>query len=114
MRVDLPELHLDSQKMPTIAQNISKAQENGAPSTLTKITDTSAIRENRRNALRGIPSTPSGFSRDEYPFASTLEGGVGASVMTVSNAEHSLQAVALSNFYRTITDGDRFEVIIDW
>jgi len=38
---------------------------------------------------------------DEYPFASTFQGGAGASVEAVPELEHQTQRVHLSSFYRT-------------
>lgn len=41
----------------------------------------------RRASLRGIPTRP-GFDRDEYPPASSLEGGAGADVRYVPSSDN--------------------------
>lgn len=43
---------------------------------------------------------PSGYSWDEYPFASTFEGGEGASVMAVPISEQGKQAIKNRTFYQ--------------
>ena len=55
-----------------------------------------------------------GMSCDEYPFASTYEGGTGAVIAAVPIKENSSQGGQLSAFYRrnSIQDGDCFEVQI--
>jgi hypothetical protein len=51
-------------------------------------------------------------SPDEYPFASTYEGGSGAQVLGVPLAEQRIQGGSLSRFYQqnNIGDGDQFLV----
>jgi hypothetical protein len=41
-----------------------------------------------------------GWSLDEYPFASTKEGGNGAQVLCVPNSEQLTQSIDLNSFYR--------------
>jgi len=53
----------------------------------------------RRAALADYPPLPTGMSYDEYPFASTTEGGKGAYVTAVPKAEQDSQGGALSTFY---------------
>ena len=66
----------------------------------------------KRDALRGEKAASPGKSLDEYPFASTKEGGKGASVEAVSVKEQSIQGGQLSQFYKKnkIKDGDSFNV----
>ena len=54
------------------------------------------------------------MSCDEYPFASTYEGGTGAVIAAVPIKENSSQGGQLSAFYRKndIQDGGCFEVKI--
>lgn len=47
-------------------------------------------------------------SCDEYPFASTREGGAGASVRCVPSGTNSSQGGTLSQFYKNLKDGDYF------
>jgi RHS repeat-associated protein len=105
-----PVLHVSSQKYPTIGPHIKDAQKAGRqPSILTRTTNRALIDRNRDAATRGV----SGL--DEYPFASTYEGGAGASVKPVPWSEHRHQGLDISNFYRkfNINDGDRFKVVVD-
>ena len=54
--------------------------------------------------VQGVP--------DEYPFASTYEGGKGAFVADVPQSEQNIQGGVLAQFYRIygIQDGDQFKV----
>ncbi|XHC26851.1 MAG: NucA/NucB deoxyribonuclease domain-containing protein [Phycisphaerales bacterium] len=53
-------------------------------------------------------------TRDEYPFASSREGGRGAWVGHVSKREQNAQGAVLTNFFRRhrVGFGDRFRVRI--
>ena len=53
-------------------------------------------------------------SCDEYPFASTLQGGYGAQIMGVPGTEQRTQAGEISGFYRRnkIADGRMFLVYV--
>lgn len=59
---------------------------------------------------KGIPRA----SHDEYPFASTREGGAGAWVGPVPVAEHSQQGKILRDFYQSFgyVAGTRFRVVV--
>jgi hypothetical protein len=63
---------------------------------------------NRAAALEGVPNI-AGLSRDEYPFASSQEGGQGSWVGHVEPAQQSAQGALMSNFFRAdgIVAGDR-------
>lgn len=65
-------------------------------------------------ALRGREPAQTGFSLDEYPFASTVEGGAGSTVRAVPVAEQNYQGGVLSSFYqhKGVNVGDRFRVRI--
>jgi hypothetical protein len=67
--------------------------------------DPIARKNNRTRALSETPScTPilgSTWSRDEYPFASSKEGGRGARVMCVPVSEQLTQSADLPDFYAT-------------
>jgi hypothetical protein len=54
-----------------------------------------------------------GYSRDEYPYASTLECGTDAFVAYVPEKEQQIQGGQLSGLYRNLKNGDRFKVVLD-
>ncbi len=102
--------------MPNIADNIDEAIEAVHPTVLTREADKAAIKANRKAALNGVEPASPGNSLDEYPFASTKEGGLGANVKSVPVKEQSIQGGTMSSFYQNnnIKDGDKFIVeIID-
>ncbi len=106
-----PVLTIDSEKLPNIANNIESAIARGHPSTLSRITDTDTIRANRKLATQGFngPDSP-----DEYPFASTAQGGLGAQILGVPIGEQRIQGGTISSFYQknNIGSGDIFDVVI--
>ncbi len=106
---ELPTLNIDLDRMPNIAENIQNAQANGAPDILTRTTDQARIAANRAAACIDFCGTG---SPDEYPFASTYEGGKGAFVADVPQSEQNIQGGVLAQFYRIygIQDGDQFKV----
>jgi hypothetical protein len=108
---ELPVLGIDSGKMPNISNNIKNAQANGAPSVLTRTTNQALINSNRSAATSGFTGIG---SPDEYPFASTYEGGSGAFVSGVPLTEQRIQGGVLSSFYQNnnIGDGDCFVVCV--
>jgi hypothetical protein len=55
------------------------------------------------------------MSLDEYPFASTVEGGSGAFVTAVPVAEQHYQGGKLSSFFQnnSIAPGDKFRVVFE-
>jgi len=81
---------------------------------LTRLEGESQINANRRAALRGQSAPDSTQSLDEYPFASSQQGGAGARVMAVPRGEQSIQGGTLSRFYQNynINHGDPFLVQI--
>jgi RHS repeat-associated protein len=64
----------------------------------------------RAISLKGIP-TKKDNQRDEYPYASTTEGGSGALVTYVPSRENSIQGGMLGGLYKKINDGDPFLVL---
>lgn len=52
-----------------------------------------------------------GLQRDEYPYASTEEGGAGAAVAYVPAAENSTQGNQLKALYSGLDPGDHFLVL---
>ena len=107
-------LEVSRSRTPQIADNIVEAIAEGRPSTLTRIEGRAAIRANRRAALRGQRAPSSTQSLDEFPFASTAEGGAGARVRPVPRTEQNIQGGELSQFFQrnNIRAGDRFDVRI--
>ena len=106
----IPILFINGFKMPAIAWHIALAQAAGAPIVLTY--DKNPIAQNDRweEACGGTPRIL-GFSCDEYPFASTFEGGVGASTALVPPREQSIQGGVLRQFYKGFQTGQQFLVI---
>jgi hypothetical protein len=109
---DLPTLSIDAKKMPNIAGNIATAQVSGQPSILTRTTDQTILNAIRATACTGYCGS---LSPDEYPFASTYEGGAGAQIRGVPIREQRIQGGTLSKFYlnNNIGDGDKFKVRVD-
>ncbi len=67
---------------------------------------------NRPLAQKGaVNYDPDNYWLDEYPFASTVEGGVGASVMMVDKREQRIQGGQISSMYNWVNPGDRFFVL---
>ncbi|PSU84437.1 hypothetical protein C0W42_22055 [Photobacterium kishitanii] len=107
-----PKIAFSKTHTPNIAENIENALKNGAPKTLNRVTNKSEIRKNRRKALRGMKAPDKGLSLDEYPFASSKQGGEGAFVKPVPVTEQNIQGGMLSSFYKKhkLNDGDNFDV----
>ena len=89
---DLPTLEFDAQRMPNIARNVQSALDEGHPSILTRTTNEDLINANRAAATGGFsgPGSP-----DEYPFASTYEGGAGARAAGVPLNEQHIQGAVI-------------------
>ncbi|MDR7380953.1 polymorphic toxin-type HINT domain-containing protein [Promicromonospora iranensis] len=107
----VPKVTFSRTKGPGLGKNFDNAVAAGEPTRLTKVS--AAARDaNRRAALRGQPPAPAGQSLDEYPFASSAEGGAGSHVMAVPRAEQNYQGGVLSAFYQkhNIQPGDQFDV----
>lgn len=83
------------------------------PSILTRETDPAIIAANRSAACAGFCGVG---SPDEYPFASTVEGGAGAWVAGVPVGEQYIQGGTLAQFYARngIGQGDQFQVLVRW
>ncbi|MGP8199412.1 MAG: NucA/NucB deoxyribonuclease domain-containing protein [Limisphaerales bacterium] len=106
----LPELQIVASKYPELAENILNAQLAGHPQVLTVGGDIAA---NRAAALEGIPNIP-GLSRDEYPFASSMEGGEGAWVGHIPVAQQNAQGGLISRFLiqNNLSAGSQYMVLI--
>jgi len=106
----LPQLEISASKYPDLAENILNAQQTGNPSLPTAGGDIAA---NRAAALEGVPNIP-GLSRDEYPFASSMEGGQGAWVGHIPVSQQNAQGALIKNFINAnnITPGMQYKVVI--
>ena len=112
---DLPTLQFSKSETPNITNNIEKAINDGASNILTRETSKSQIRANRRAALKNMEGIRNpGQSLDEYPFASSKEGGKGARVQAVPIQEQNIQGGKMSQFYQKndLNNGDKYKVEI--
>ncbi|BCW86100.1 type IV secretion protein Rhs [Arthrobacter sp. NicSoilE8] len=111
---DIPTVYFQRSLAPTIEQNFNNAVAGGAPLQLTRMEGKAKIEQNRYQAKKGLGGASAGprMQWDEYPFASTYEGGYGAYMMAVPQKENQYQGQILSKFYRDsgIRDGGRFNV----
>ncbi len=115
---NLPVLVIESQRMPYIAAHIRDAQAAGYPSVLRRLKNKTQSERNRDAACAELPSPrPSGMQCDEYPFASTYEGGANSSARLVPEKEQEIQGGVMSGFYRrranNIQDGTPFIVRVN-
>jgi hypothetical protein len=109
-RERLPVFIVHSKRTPAIAAHIRAAQAAGKPAILHRVVPTPPDR--RPGACRGWRGPG---SCDEYPFASTREGGPGkASIAGVPVQEQRRQGGDLLGFYRRhrIGNGDPFVVVV--
>lgn len=100
--------------LPNIKANILNQMAKGAPSWLTRLTDPTQIAANRNVFCPPSIPRPAGKSCDEYPFASSYEGG-GSSpggYAMVPESENNSQGGLLSSFYSSnrVLDGDGYIV----
>jgi len=108
---ELPVLRISAREYPQLAENILHAQKAGHPSILTH---GGAARANRAAALEGVPNIRP-LSRDEYPFASSVEGGAGSWVGHIPPAQQRAQGGLITEFLRrhNIQPGDQYIVVVD-
>jgi hypothetical protein len=85
--------------MPNVCANMRNAIRLGKPRRLTRTTNRSQIRRNRRNSGCRRLGRRAGYNCDEYPFASSFQGGAGAVVRLVPIRENSIQGGILAAFY---------------
>ncbi|PWN44862.1 hypothetical protein IE81DRAFT_320832 [Ceraceosorus guamensis] len=106
----------DCSKVPNICSNDCYALKcAGKPSTLHR--NSAAATDNRNHNACKSPNRCSGNpddsnSCDEYPYASTSEGGAGAVTRCVPAHENSVQGGTLSSFYTrsNVQQGDAYNV----
>ncbi|KAL3836377.1 hypothetical protein ACJMK2_021810 [Sinanodonta woodiana] len=79
--VGVPNLDFDCTNIPRVCQNIKNAIARGK----------TRLQKNRRAACSKVTCTGTNNSCDEYPFASTSQGGAGATTMCVPLSENNSQ-----------------------
>lgn len=97
---------------------VKKAQAKGQPKILTRHTDKKAIRRNRYRSQAPMRKTlpqkkvPKGKDIDEYPYASSQQGGTGATVVLNLSTDNQTAGRNLGAFFKknNISDGDSYEV----
>lgn len=105
---DLKVLVVNTRKMPFIARNTKLAWESGLPGILTA--NRGKQQANRAQACPRSFPRPHGGQCDEYPMASTDEGGKQARTEEVPPRENACQGPSYRDQYPS--DGERFLVII--
>ncbi|KAK3610236.1 hypothetical protein CHS0354_022289 [Potamilus streckersoni] len=91
----IPFLPFVCNNMPVVCAKMENAVKSmGKPRFLCRTTDKNQIRRNRRKAC-GKFRTKIGMSCDDYPFASTMQVGKGATVASVPIIENSIQGAQL-------------------
>ncbi|MDT3329457.1 hypothetical protein Q9S78_02130 [Microbacterium sp. KSW-18] len=129
----VPTLFYSANGYPAFANHVRQALTSRLPSTLTRTTDDDLRKKNYKASCPGGLTRPSGYSCDEYPFASTYQGaaaggalrvfpncklptvsrsGAGYSRCMIPVSQNSGAGGVLGNFYvqNRIHDGDRFRV----
>ena len=110
----LPELEFSVDEFEEKTKNMATYMGGNTSMKLTRIGPKSAIRRNRRHALKGQKKAIAPYSLDEFPFASSSAGGIGASVAAIPVEEQCRQGGKMSAFYQKhgIKPGDDFIVSI--
>jgi RHS repeat-associated protein len=98
-------------KTERIYQNTLNAFRQDKPSTLHYDSDKGRQKQRRDEAMVGHPKKGDGTERDEYPYASTFEGGKGAVVADVPAREQRIQGGELSALYSTLQQGEGLLVL---
>jgi hypothetical protein len=113
----IPTLYVFESIIPQTARHIADAQLEAQPPILTRTENQRLHTENRRKAKLKAKATlgpaPAGMWIDEYPFASTLQGGNDPSVRHVRDWEQfAVQGPDIKRFYRQakLTEGKKFRV----
>lgn len=105
---------LSGAKMPFIIKNITDAFARGKPFVLHKLDGKPNQNAKRAAACAPFNASYPGGSCDEYPFASSMEGGAGAHIMEVPLREQLCQGGTLAREYlrQNITQGVEYGVIL--
>ena len=94
-------------KYPEAAQHISDAQRQGHPKVLT--VNRAGAAQNRKDSLAGYP-TVKGKDRDEYPPASTAQGGKGASVRYMDPKDNRGAGSSMGHQMKNVPDGGKIRL----
>lgn len=111
----VPVVTFDKADFPQKVAHIQATLGGKKSKTLTRQTGRSNMRRNRRAALKGRGRAPKGKSWDEFPFASSQQGGSKAKVKAIDTKEQSKQGGKLSSFYQANginKTGKKFKVAI--
>lgn len=112
--VNVPVFVVNPQEYPNIAAHTKYAQEiKGKPSILRRLKDDKRRDDNRDAACKDFPKdNREKYNCDEYPPASTYEGGAGASTWRVPARENKSHGSKLGHFYRKykLGDKDKFKI----
>jgi hypothetical protein len=95
-----PVLEFSTKEFPEKTQNMKSKMDKNGEKKLTRQTSRGKIRKNRKAALKGIKKAGKTKSLDEFPFASSKEGGKGANVKAISRKEQNKQGGKMSGFYK--------------
>lgn len=97
---------------PNIYQHTLNSFRRGKPEVLHYDNDKSRRAQRRKEAQAGYPTKP-GYDRDEYPYASTFEGGKGADIAYIPSRENRVGQglLGLAPLYKTMKQGEAFMVI---
>ena len=111
----VPNINWNGNNLPCISYNIATAIANGAPANLTRTNVQAQINANRQASCGPAAATVAQlnnqhgavvFSCDEYPFASSNQGGAGAQIMIVPLIENNVQGGQLAGFYNANNIGN--------
>jgi hypothetical protein len=106
---DWPVNYVHYSTTPLIAAHVALALDMGYPDALTYLGPRNPLQVVNRNAA--CPDgkyAGTGLSCDEYPYASTAQGGAGASTAPVPIREQRVQGGELGGFYRNLAPGQNF------
>ncbi len=109
-----PVLEFDRNDFRQKTANMQSQMDSNNERELTPQTSKKDIRRNRRAALAHATKGGAGTSLDEFPFASSKEGGAGANVTPIDTEEQNRQGGKMSAFYKkhNIQDGQAYIVRI--
>jgi len=113
-KAGLPVLEFSRTEFKEKTKNMKKYLKKKDGCSLTRQTDRPSIRRNRRLACKKVKPGGTGTSIDEFPFASSTQGGARAAATPIKQSEQNKQGGKLSAFYKknNITKGDSFYVKI--
>ncbi|MBO6518337.1 MAG: LysM peptidoglycan-binding domain-containing protein [Bacteroidia bacterium] len=110
--LDMPKAHFIYQSLtPKIYEHtLNSLKANPSNIVLTYNGGGDAARKNRQAACRGFGKCPPGSSKDEFPYASTFEGGAGAKVICAPVKEQNIQSQQLRMLNSILDVGEKYLV----